>query len=271
MRAEAPEGLSVAEILDGVCSEAVEVRVGGAAIPAEWWRHVRPKAGTLLEVVGRPRGEMDEQTAKTVGTVATILVLVAATVVTGGILAPLLGPAFAAGGLGALLGGAAISVGGRLAINALIKPSQPALPAGRKAAGGSTERALSITGTGNNPNPYGSVPCVVGDHLMFPPLAAMPFSETVGQDQYLRMALDLGYGDLDVSQIRIGPTDLSTFAGTNDLEYEVGETPSLFADDVDELSVNADLADGGAFVERTTSPTTDEIRWTSSSRPACSG
>ena len=44
-----------------------------------------------------------------------------------------------------------------------------------------------------------------------PPLGALPYTETVGDTQYLRMLFVWGYGPLEISDLRIGETPLSEF------------------------------------------------------------
>ena len=86
-----------------------------------------------------------------------------------------------------------------LAVNALIPP--PSFKGGLGGSGDPFNQLASITGTSNQANPYGVIPCVVGKMRFYPPHAALPYTETLGDDQYLRMLLDLGYGDLDISDL----------------------------------------------------------------------
>jgi hypothetical protein len=120
----------------------------------------------------------------------------------------------------------------------------------------SLDRLHSITGTSNQANPYGSIPCVIGELRMFPPLAAMPFSELSGDDQYLRMLFDLGYGDVQVSDMKIGDSDLSSFT---DVEYEIGTAPALFSDDINEQTAGDALNNDGNLAVRTSAPNADEV------------
>jgi hypothetical protein len=133
---------SIAEILDaqedlpqGFRDRCV-ARVVDAEVPRAMWRHVRPKPcairnGKVIDVVvifslplggpgaGGARGGSGGGAKKNpTATIATVAVLIAATVVSAGALAPL-GPAFAAGAIGARLAGAAISLGGGIESRAL--------------------------------------------------------------------------------------------------------------------------------------------------------
>lgn len=100
------------------------------------------------------------------------------------------------------------------------------------------------------------IPCVVGSTRFFPPHAALPYTEILGDSQYLRMLLDLGYGDLDVSDIRIGETAIDSY---DDVEYEISTAPTLFSQDIYELSVGVALNASGDNATRTTQAASQEI------------
>jgi predicted phage tail protein len=102
---------------------------------------------------------------------------------------------------------------------------------------------------------YGPIPLVIGEMRYFPPHAALPYTENVGANQYIRMMLDLGHGDIDVSEIRIGETPIGSYVG---VEWEITKTPTLYSDDVFEDSVGAALEDG-ATVTRTSQVQADEL------------
>lgn len=63
------------------------------------------------------------------------------------------------------------------------------------------------------------------------------------------MMLDLGYGDLDISDIQIGETPISSY---DDVEWEVSQNPTLFTQDIYELSVGAALKVENDTATRTT-------------------
>jgi hypothetical protein len=70
------------------------------------------------------------------------------------------------------------------------------------------------------------------------------------------MLLDCGYGDLDISDIKIGETSIDSY---DDVEYEVTTTPTLFTQDIFELSVGAALTAENDTASRTTQTATTEI------------
>jgi len=135
-----------------------------------------------------------------------------------------------------------IGIAGSMAVNALIPPQMPEQPA----AGESFNRLESLTGTGNRVAAFQPVPRLYGEFKMFPPIpmTAKPFTEVVGDDQYLRMLVCLGYGPLEIGgqevgegrariteadvlsgePIKIGETDINLF---DDVEYEVGRPDQI--------------------------------------------
>lgn len=100
------------------------------------------------------------------------------------------------------------------------------------------------------------IPCVVGNFRFYPPHAALPYTEISGDDQYLRMLLDLGYGDMDISDIRIGETDIASY---DDVEWEISTAPTLFSQDIYELGVGVPLSDTNDQATRTTQSQATEI------------
>lgn len=251
VRAEVQAGQTLLQMLGDNATHACAVTVGGYPVPRELWAKVKPKAGTYINVAVFPQGGNG---GKWLRTILLVVVAVVAIWVTGGGAAGLLGSAFAAGTTGAALLGATIGIIGSLAINALIPPPMP-----KGLNGGAQDpfqQLQSITGTSNQAAPYGVIPCVVGQMRFFPPHAALPYTEISGDDQYLRMLLDLGYGDLDISDIQIGGAAISTY---QDVEYEISTAPKLFTQDVYEAAVGVDMSDQSDTATRTTQTATDEI------------
>jgi hypothetical protein len=203
--AEFPVGSTLQEIVgpDALCCR---VEIDGQEIAPEWWPRIRPKKDTPVLVTRFPQGHMG---------VKDILRMVAfaALVVATAFVPALLPFAIAAG----------LSVVASL-VSALIPPTKPATPADT-----SVTRLQSITGTQNQALPYSAIPCIIGTMRFFPPLAALPYSELSGNDQYVRFLFDLGYGVPAVSNMKIGENDLANFT---DVEIQIG-SPRNFIPDSD--------------------------------------
>lgn len=108
----------------------------------------------------------------------------------------------------------ALSTIGFLALNALIPPPK---------FGGNANQddpRFDLTASSNQFQPYGNVARVFGKRRLFPMMAARPYSEIQGDDEYLRMALVVGWGPLKIENIKIGETPISAFSG---VEVEIRE------------------------------------------------
>lgn len=240
-------GQTIAQMLGDVADHAV-VSVGGYAVPRTLWARVKPKAGQCIHITIAPQGGNG-------GKWLRIIAIVALTFFTAGIAsgAYLGATATALGVSGATLA-AVVGLVGMMAINALIPPPNPM--GGGRGAQDPYNQLQSITGTQNQATPYGPIPCVIGQARLFPPHAALPYTEILGDQQYLRMLLDLGYGDLDISDIKIGETAIGDF---DDVEWEIGPAPGLFTQDIYELQVGTTLNTSASTDTRTTQNPTDEI------------
>ncbi|MEX2444512.1 MAG: host specificity factor TipJ family phage tail protein [Alkalispirochaeta sp.] len=126
---------------------------------------------------------------------------------------------------------------------------------------GSNDRLPSIRGSRNRPRPWGPVPVLLGRHYIAPPPATQPYTELVGEDQYQRLLFVLGYGPMEIQDIRIGETPLSTFDGVTTQERitaaELATPTTIVPSVVNEEQVGLILED--TPVERTTSLGTSEI------------
>lgn len=238
----AATGQTIAQLLGGGVTHACEVTVGGHSVPRELWGRVRPKAGQTIHVTIYPQGG---SAGKLVRTVLLVVLM---------IYAPYLAPYLGYTGVAAAAITAGVMIVGTLAINALIPPPSPkALGAG---GGDPFQQLASLTGTSNQASPYGVIPCVVGTKRFYPPHAALPYTEISGDDQYLRMLLDLGYGDLDISDIQIGETAITSYT---DVQTEISTAPSLFTQDIYELGVGVALVATNDTATRTTQAASTEI------------
>lgn len=248
-----PPGLTVSQMLDRIISAedrseslVVTVKRGQHSheLPERLWSQVRPRDGSEILVTRMPEG------GGTWRSVAMIAVSALAIWFTGGAAAGLLGSGFAAGTFGAAALGVGVTMVGSLLVNAAFPP-----PSG----GGQQDSKQwnQLTGTSNQINPGGPIPCTLGQVRYFPPHAAIPYSQSVGEDSYQYCLFDLGH-DVDaddVSDIRIGDNPLSNFEG---ITYNITKTPTLYTSDVSEAAVGAALVVDTPVV-RTSGPGSDEV------------
>lgn len=263
---EFPAGESINELIQrlGTKTQGLGVSINGHEVYREYWGRVRPKAGTQIFVRRRPAGGGGGKSIwRIIGMIAILALAVAAPYLLG--LAGLAG--FAAtpilGGLmtvGQLIS-ATILVGGTLLLNALAPPPKPKLDA----LGGSASQdspTYFVNGAQNAFRPYGIIPRVFGKHRMVPPYGALPFTETVGNDQYVRMLFCWGYGPLELTDLRIGETALENYTGYELYHHQgyAGDAPpfKLFLQDIYEQAEQVTLLQTAGFNVRTTQPDCDE-------------
>ena len=194
--------------LDPVMMAHGRVLIGDQVIPATLWHRVRPKAGSVVVFRLVPQG------GNVLRIVLTLAVVVAAAylgpVIAGAL--PLVGAAGTASfGIASALATGVITFAGSLLLNALIPQRLPTLNTRQPSP------TYSISGARNSASPWGVVPAVLGRHRMSPLYAARPYTEIVGQDQYLRLAFLWGYGPLRIEDRRIGETLETDF---DDIEIE---------------------------------------------------
>lgn len=233
------------------------VLIDGEAVPQDVWHRVRPKAGHLVTVRMVPMGGGGGKSP--LRTVLSLAIAAAAPALGGAVLA---GMGVAGGSFLSFAASQIVSRGIGLAGNLLLNSIAP--PGRQKQRGRMPKESqtLFIAGARNELIPFGRVPRVLGRHRMVPPLGAKPYTETQGNDQYVRMLFVWGYGPLEISRIRIGETDISAFDGV-EMEHRAGymdDPPlTLFSRTVlqNDLEVFLRAADG--YVMRTSENDADEI------------
>src|SRR5690625_1014531 len=262
------EGQSLAEMLheaqpDSVLRRHATIFIAGHRIDPRHWHRTYPKAGAHVEIRVLPAGGGgggSKNVLRTVMMVAVMALAIAVPFIAPGMMTAIgaaLGASttVAAGATlsaAAMLGGAlttaAIGMVGSLLINALVPIRPPKI--GRS----DTAPVFGIEGARNRANPFGGVPQVLGRLRVAPNFGAMPYTEIVGDDQYLRLLFVWGVGPLasDEASLRIGETALSDFEGV-EVEHRAGypddEPLTLYPGTVTEEALQVlllDSKDGGA-------------------------
>jgi hypothetical protein len=247
LTAAAPEGMTLAEMFGEHAGPALQVWVGDVRVPRERWSRVRPKAGAVVTVRAVA---MDGDGNKVLRTVLQVAVLIAASYI----------PTVTLWGKIAYAGAV---IGGTLAVNALVPPQLPR--SGRPAAG-----LQALSGSQNQVSPFAPIPRVYGRTRLYPPFAARPYTEVVGNDQYLRLLLCLGYGPLEVSDMKIGETPISdagvltqgtVLTGTTyeNVQFEISSSPTLFSNAVFEDALSIAINTDGDEQQRVSQLDTQEL------------
>ncbi len=200
----------------------------GAALMRTDWGTTKIGPGSVCAFVTLPHGGGGGGGGKNpLKTILSIAVMVAAPYLGAalGAAAGLSGAAFSIAGLswGRLIG-AGIAIAGTALINALIPPPKPSITAfsgGTFGAPPSPSPTYNLQAQGNSARLGQSIPSQYGRHRMFPDLImAEPWSEYIGNDQYLYQPHCLGLGLYEVERINIAETGIENF---EEITYEIVE------------------------------------------------
>lgn len=179
------------------------VTLDGEILSKDKWNQ-KLKKGQIVSLNYVPTGGDD-------GKAVMQVVITIAAIVTTAYLGPIAGGAIAAGNYGtAALAGAgivAVSMVSSMAMNALMTtPKQSDGTLGYK-----DSQTQFIEGASNSINKFGVIPVNLGTNRMFPPQAALPYTETSGNDQYCRQLFTYGYGKVTVIERKLGETILDDY------------------------------------------------------------
>jgi len=225
------EGKTLREIVDGLqipvgLEHSLRIYVDGELIENDSLDLIIPTTESKIKVLLIPQG--DNQIVRMVAMMALVYAA---------------GPAGTALAGGAGAAATAISIGitivGALALNAVFAP--PEAPEMGEVNGSA---ALTILGSKNSAKFDKPVQRIYGTVKNYPPFGAQPFTISHGGDQFLYMLFDLGYGNIDVSELKIGETSIDDF---DDVDYNVIEGVSsgfdldLFTNDIETEQINIEL------------------------------
>jgi hypothetical protein len=241
VRVEFPYGTTILEIVrqlheDPIVQCHVHVHIGPHYIPRDYWHLIRPKSGTCVAVRVWPTGGGGGGKKNPLRTVLTIAII-AASIYLG---SPLFLEQFpgAAGFVNSLaIQGIAsgsqvlsgiVGLAGLLITNMIAPPPKPKLDQ-LSARGERDSPTLFITGTRNRPRQFGVVPRLLGVHRVLPDYGALPYTEIVGDDQYVRALFCFGYGPLKVEDEKLGETALTEYVDIEQ-EFRRGYQPSQLTD-----------------------------------------
>lgn len=191
----------------------VRVWIDDEEVDRAVWHRVRPKPGRYVYVRVTPQGGGNG--GKNI--LASILMLVVT--VAAAFFAPMIAGALFPGLTGAGLKiatsliGAGLSMLGAMAISALIPPPKV------EDQGFPGMRAL-LSGVRNQFQPYAEIPRIFGKRRVYPLQAARPYTEAQGKNRFLRVLLAVGWGPLQISDLKIGDTPISNYEAVT---YQVRE------------------------------------------------
>lgn len=157
-------------------------------------------------------------------TILQIAVLVAAVTIPGA----QWGLALQVGSLGYAAASIGISIAGSLLINALVPSSR----VNTNVTGTTTSPTYALQSSGNVARLLDPIPVIYGRMKTTPDLGSQPYTEYVGNEQYLYQLFCITQGKYQIESILIGDTPIANFS---EIDYEVlgpNEAVTLFPDNV---------------------------------------
>ena len=220
-------------VADPADREHISAFLGGDYIPQELWAKTRPKSGASLYL----RLTLQDPVS---------MISILATVV-----APTIATAIGFTGLAATIAGAAIAMSITYAAAALFGP--------RQNQNRDESPSYNLSAARNSLTPYAPVPVVLGTHRMVPPYGAAPYTEIVGNDQFLRFILIWGYGPVSVSAIKIGNTAIEDYTDVETEHDFAGSASTLGLYPADAFQEDLSIRLTPTFSIRTTALNTTEF------------
>ena len=188
------------------------IRVNGHEAPRALWPAIRPRqGGGPIEVTffaPAPRGGGDGGGKAILTVVAAVALVVATGGLGGGQLGSFFGKAFAKGTIGGYLARAGLSLTGALLLGALVPP-----PALSDDAGAQISPLGAASASGNQLEPNGAIPRVVGTMKVYPPFMAEPYVYYDGDDEVVEGVYALS-GPHQLADLRINGAPVEDLTDT---------------------------------------------------------
>lgn len=187
---------------------------GKPILRAQWRRRLR--GGDRLVFVQLPQGGGDGG-SNPVAAVAMIALMIAAPYIVAGIGGEAMtaaGVAAAESSMGAFAFGLAkvgVMMAGSMLINAVLP--NPGLPSSQRANEiAAPSPTYTLSSQGNSARLYQAIPELFGRHLIYMDRAAQAYAEFAGNEQYLYQLFTVSRGEVEIEQVRIEDTPMSTYA-----------------------------------------------------------
>jgi len=274
-RLEFAEGTTVKDMVLYAQPDITKLRyavvfINGKVIPKKIWAEHKPKAGEIVEVRACPVPHGGGGGGKDVLRIVLTIAAIALAMATAGAALSLMGFSAAtikaAGAwvtLARAMYTAVVSAAGMLAVNALCPTAVPKLDA-LSGTDSSDSNTLYVEGSSNSIDPFGVVPVTLGKFRQTPRQGSKPYTEIIGDDQYIRMLFIWGIGPLsiDTTSLKIGDTLLTEFSDYQ-IEHREGyvsdEALTLFPEAVSQEDFTIALTSAAGWITRTTNINADEI------------
>lgn len=208
--------------------------LNGKPVLQRLWRKVALRAGDVVEFWSKPLGGGSGSGKSIIGLIA-VIALAAFAPWAGGLLAGAMG----LGSVAASVFSGLIMIGGSLLISALTAPKAGG-QSDPTTASYNSDPLYSVAASGNTSRLLQPIPVQYGRVKSFPDFAITPWSEFIGNDQYLNVLLSVGLGKHSYEALYIDDTILwdsangvsASFAGVSLAFYDPNQTVALFPTNV---------------------------------------
>lgn len=250
-------GKSVREIVTAAGvdpHQPIAITLDDRLLTVQEWDLIAPRAGQIINVQATVMGGGGGGDSNPVQVVLTIALVVAAPYAAG-YLNTAMGLGFAAQSVGMAALTAGVMMAGSLLIGTMFSPSMPSGGYQNQEPGSPT---YSLTGASNSVRLYEPMPVVFGTHRIFPDLGSRPYTQYVGDDQYLYQIFNLGLSDLSLTDWKIGTTPITSYSDYTWHQPDSQGKISDFPGNVDTGS-GAVLTAADGWISRSTSAQTFKI------------
>ena len=232
-------------------------------LPAEW-DTVCPDNGQIVNihatVQGGGGGGGGSNAGMIVAMIAVVVIAIAAPYALAAMGVTGLTAVGAAGATTLTMYGAMVTgvmmVAGSMLVNSMFAASSPSTSVSQSSGQYSQPSSTySLSGGSNRMRPYESMPVVMGSHRLFPDLAAKPFTEYHGEDQYLYQIFHLGLSTADFSDWKIGTTPITSYQDYSWQGIDANGRINAFPGNVD-TTLGGELANSVGWITRTGSSNT---------------
>lgn len=270
---EVPEGLSLSQIAKLLVPAPLLVdkqsfiTVNGEVIPQQHWHQVKPKLNAVVAINTVPAGGGGgkKNPLATIISIATIVAApyLASTFATSAALG-IFGGGVATAGQVAFASGlirVAVGLAGFLVSSALSSPPSQSNNVNNTARVQDSPTQY-IEGSRNSILQWGVVPIVLGRNRMFPPQAALPYTETQNNDQFVRQLFTFGFGKVVISDEKIGETaleDFSDYSRDVKLNADLDDGVAYYTNDVFQEDASVTLSQASSWSTITTQNGVDEF------------
>jgi len=260
-----PHGTSIRGMVDILYPDintTVIVEIDGEPVPYEKWDIIPDIDSHVLINIPLHGGGGGKNPLRTLLTIVVVVAAIAAGqwyLATYGVLTAA-GTYTTASLMGSYLVSAAVMTAGSYLVNAIA-------PVKLEQIGGKSQKyedspTYSISTPTNAERPWMTVPTILGKHRVYPAFGAKAYTEIVGENEYLRILVVWGYGPMQIEDIKLGDTLLSSYKHVRVETREGWSTDTditLFPSSVNQETVGVLLKNASGPVDRTAQANVDEI------------